>query len=170
MRRAARSVIAALLLVVTAAESLAAVAPGSPVRVTTTAGGGVSADRFEGRLVSAADPLTLVTSFSGDTLRVGYHEIAKLEVGTPAKAKRSVAGTLVGAVLIGGLTTLVTFYNGLDENSALARSRHSTKLLVGIGAAGVIVGGYVGGLMGSSRVEGALDWREIRKSELRASE
>ena len=170
MQRAARRAIAALLLVVTAAESLAAVAPGSPVRVTTTGGSGVSADRFEGRLVSAADPLTLVTSFSGDTLRVGYDEIAKLEVGTPAKARRSLAGTLVGAVLIGGITTLVAFYHALDEYSIFSRSRYGMEMFVGISAAGVIAGGYVGGLVGSSPPSGALEWREVRKRELLGSD
>ena len=91
---------AAFLLVVTAAESMAAVAPGTPIRVTTTRRSDMSADRFEGQLVSAADPLVMVTSFAGDTLRIGYDEIAKVETGKRTREKRSMAGTAIGAVAV----------------------------------------------------------------------
>lgn len=157
---------AALLLVATAAESMAAVAPGTPIRVTTTHLNGQGPDRFEGKLVSGADPLTLVTNFAGDTLRIGYDEIGVVETGKLAKAKRSKVGTVVGALLIGGFTTVATFYKSLDENSGIARSRHGTEIFIGISAAGVLVGGYLGG----ARYGTNMEWREIRKSELRASE
>lgn len=157
---------AALLLVAMAAESLAAIAPGTPIRVTTTNLNGQGPDRFEGRLVSGVEPLTLVTSVAGDTLRVFYSEITKVETGKLAKAKRSKTGTVVGALLIGGFITAAAFYKGLDENSGLARSRHSNEIFMGISAAGVLVGGYLGG----ARYGTNMEWREIRKSELRASE
>lgn len=156
---------AALLLVATAAESMAAVAPGTPIRVSTTRGSGISTDRFEGRLVSGADPLALVTA-AGDTLRVGYDEIARVETGTIAKAKRSKLGTVVGALLLGGLTTTWLFVQALSDDSALSDSRHPVAVLVGVGTAGLLVGGYVGGVRRGTTME----WREIRKSELRASE
>jgi translation initiation factor 2 gamma subunit (eIF-2gamma) len=164
-RRVCMTLCTALLSVATAAEALAAVAPGSPVRVMTTRGTGITVDRFEGRLVNGEDPLVLITA-TGDTLQVGYDEIAKVEIGVTAKAKRSKTGTLVGALLIGGMTTLYLFVQALSDDSAISDTRHPVAVIAGIGAAGVLAGGYVGGVRRGTTIE----WREIRKSELRASE
>lgn len=156
---------AALLLVATAAESMAAVAPGTPIRVTTTRKRSGSLERYEGQLVGGSDSLVLVTVPVGDTLRVGLEEIASLEVGSLEPARRSVAGTLIGGVLGGAIFAAGSFIHLLAEASS-----HEVKHPVAILTLSTIAGTTLGAWIGGERTGKRWVWREVTMSELRAAD
>ncbi|MCE9626603.1 MAG: hypothetical protein K8R56_01655 [Candidatus Eisenbacteria bacterium] len=155
---------AALLLVATTAESMAAVAPGTLLRVRTTASRGVLAEVHEGRFVSGSPELVITTVAAGDTLRFRDDEVAQVERYTGALARRSVFGTVIGAVLFGGITTIGLGLSALSDETGFV-AENAGPVIIGGGLSAAVLGGW---LLGSPSTR--LEWVTVPKSELRAKE
>ena len=140
--RVIRAACAVLLLLAMASETLAAVAPGTVLRVHAPGVRGRGADRFEGRLVGSAPSLAIVTLVSGDTLHFEYSEIERVETPSVRAPGRSVVGTTVGALLIGGLTFVGLFGTALSDETGFVAN--NAWLTLGAGSVGAAVfGGWL---------------------------
>lgn len=160
MRRAhdlVRWAVSLALLGAFATNAFAAIAPGTRLRVTEKSG----ARTTEGRFVTAEPQLTLLSQPHGDTLRFDDAEVARVQALTDSPGRRSVPGTILGGLFIGGLTLVGTFYAALADERGFA-SENAWLVIGGGTAAATLLGGYLGG-----RAVRTVDWRESSLNECR---
>ncbi len=155
---------AAGLLIVMAAEAMAAVTPGTPVRVSTHPAAGGTAERYEGVLVHAGEDVTLVTREKGDTLRFDYADLERVEVAV-APGRSGVATG--GGAMLGGLLGLLGAAGYVHQHDSSLSSQQGVEIMVISAGLGAFL---VGGIVGRAPSTPTLRWHEITKSELRASE